>query len=114
MTQTVSKVRIEMDTYPRRTVAIDSVGLVDGKSKTQLREEGGRQFDLCHGKQPSPFFTKHTQHPTVLRSEWEVGQWSESWLGLTAFDVVVLHESDFRKMNGAVTEALWRFAGPAA
>ena len=110
VTQTVSKVRIEMDTYPRRTVAIDSVGLVDGKSKTHYARKAAASSTYATVSSHRHSSRSTHNHPTVLRSEWEVGQWSESWLGLTAFDVVVLHESDFRKMNGAVTEALWRFA----
>ena len=112
VTQAVRKVRIQMDTHRKDNVAIDSVGLVEAKTKKVFFAKtaaASSTYATVSGRRRASSSSAHN-HPTVLRSEWETSDWSENWLGLTPFDVVVLHESDFKRMNGAVTEALWRFA----
>lgn len=111
VTQLVSKVRIEMDTHRRGNLAIDAVGLIEAKTKKVFYAKtaaASSTYATVSSRRSSS--GRSHNHPTVLRSEMEAGDWSENWLGLTPFDVVVLHGSDFKHMNGAVTEALWRFA----
>lgn len=46
----------------------------------------------------------------IIRAESDVSSWSESWLGFSAFDAVVVEESDFQSMPAETKEALWRYA----
>ncbi|MFM8470233.1 MAG: hypothetical protein ACKODH_09725, partial [Limisphaerales bacterium] len=85
-------------------VSVDAVELSDGSTSTfaaDARASSTYATRFSHGSS-SPAY----QGPTVLRSELESANWSESWLAYTCFDLVVLARGDLAVMNAAQQNAL--------
>lgn len=110
VTQAVSRVRIEMDTHGKGTFGIDSVQLVGKTNKVYASSAraSSAYSTVIHGHSSSR--SSSADHPQVMRAEWEVSEWSDNWLGYTAFDMVAVHARDFGAMPAAVKEAVWRYS----
>ncbi len=104
----VRMVRINMDTYRKGVTGIDAVELIGGgtnqwaKSANASSSYGSRSSSR-RGSSPTGYF------PEVMRSEFEVGDWSDHWLAYSAFDAVMLNAADFKEMPPQVVDALWRY-----
>lgn len=105
LTNAVASVRLNVDAGSAGgQVSVDAVELNDGFTSTfavDARASSTYATRFSHGSS-SPAY----QGPTVLRSELEAANWSESWLAYTCFDLVVLSRSDLAAMNAAQQNAL--------
>ena len=110
VTQEVKRVRIEFDTYRRSgTVGVDAVRLWSGSTN---RYASAARASSTYASSFSSSYRRSSStadHPTIMKAEWEIPDWSDNWLAYTAFDMVVVHSTDFGGMSPAVKEALWRY-----
>lgn len=108
VTQAVKRVRIEFDTYRRSTIGVDAVALRRGSAS---RYADSAQASSTYAMTTFSSSSRHrsADHPTIMKAEWEIADWSDNWLAYTAFDMVAVHSTDFGVMPMAVKEALWRY-----
>ena len=109
-TQAVKRVQIDFDTFRRTsTIGVDAVQL---RSATTNAYASAARASSTYASSFSSSYRRSsstTDHPRIMKSEWEIADWSDNWLAYTPFDMVVLHENDFGGMPPEVREALWRY-----
>ena len=107
VTQDVYRVRIEMDGSRGGYVGVDAVELIGEKGVSAFAS--GATASSTYATVHRSSSGRSVDKAVVLRSEVEVGEWSDSWLSYTPFDAVVLHETDLRMMPPAVVQAFWQY-----
>ncbi len=105
LTNAIATVRLNVNASSSGgMVSVDAVELTDGSTSTfaaDARASSTYATRFSHGSSSTAY-----QGPTVLRSELEAANWSESWLAYTCFDLVVLSRSDLAAMNAAQQNTL--------
>ncbi|NBV21518.1 MAG: hypothetical protein EBS05_06285 [Proteobacteria bacterium] len=108
LTNAVQTVRLNVDASSAgMQVSVDAVELSDGSASTYATDARASSTwaTRLHGSSSSSSY----QGPTVLRSELESGNWSESWLAYTPFDLIVISRTDFAAMSPTTQSALWSY-----
>lgn len=105
LTNAIATIRINVDAFSAGgQVSVDAVELSDGPTSsyaTDARASSTYATRMGHSSSYSSY-----QGPTVLRSELEAGNWSESWLAFTPFDLIVMSRTDFVAMSPTAQGAL--------
>ncbi|NBR86860.1 MAG: hypothetical protein EB141_07225 [Verrucomicrobia bacterium] len=108
LTNAIQTVRLNMDASSAGgRVSVDAVELSDGSTSTYATD--ARASSTWATRMRSGPSASAYQGPTVLRSELEAGNWSESWLAFTPFDLIVISRTDFAAMSPTTQSALWSY-----
>jgi hypothetical protein len=100
----VKTVRITFDTAHELNW-VDAVQLTGGTNRAWATAARASSF------QPGTraTFTAASDPDQLLRARIEPAQWSEHWLAYTAFNAVLLTQTDFAEMPESTRTALWRY-----
>lgn len=105
LTNAIQTVRINVDASSAGgQVSVDAVELSDGSASSYATD--ARASTTWATRMGGSSSSTTYQGPTVLRSELEAGNWSESWLAFTPFDLIVMARTDFAAMSPAAQGAL--------
>ena len=105
LTNAVQSVRVNVEAWTAGgQVGSDAVELNDGTASNFATDARASSFMGATSRSSGASSTY--QGPNVLRSESEAGNWSESWLAYTPFDLIVMSRTDFAAMSPTAQSAL--------
>jgi len=101
----VKTVRLDFGKVPPYGIAIDAVEIV-GATNSQWASDARASSDNSASAGAYTGSGGNENNTESLRAESSVSEWSENWLAYSAFDAIVLSESDLRTMSPAVLTAV--------